>query len=65
MLWRKFLMNIANKKDFVSTFCNNFYNNFHRYFCEWCIYDLFKKTLKRIRVYDSHYAIDSKPFGYR
>ena len=42
MLWMKFFMNIANNSDFVNSFCNNTCKKFHRYCCDWYIYNLMK-----------------------
>ena len=36
-------MNIANKKDFVYSFCNDHFNKFHRYCCEWYLYNFLER----------------------
>ena len=35
LLWRKFLLNVANNKDYVYNFCNRPFNGFHRHCREW------------------------------
>ena len=39
LLWRKFLLKIANNKDYRYNFCNRPFNDFHRQCREWYLYN--------------------------
>ena len=43
LLWRKFFLKIAHRKDYIYNYCNDSYG-FHRHCCEWYIHKLIKNN---------------------
>ena len=44
MFWRHLFKHIANNRNYVYNFCNRPPKNFHRYCCEWYLYNLVKNN---------------------
>ena len=44
LLWRKFFLNIANNRDYVTTFCIRPLNDFDRHCRGWYLHNLIKNN---------------------
>ena len=44
LLWRKFFLNFANKRDYVNNYCNRSFNRFDRHWREWYLHNLLNSS---------------------
>ena len=43
IMWRNFLKNFAENRDYIYNYCSNPYRKFHRYCVDWYMYNRIKK----------------------